>query len=95
LDVRGCEGLFGPGPQIARRLKLRIRSDTCLAASVGVAPNKFLAKLAGDLQKPDGLLVLRPKEPAAFLMLLPVGRLWGVGAKGEQRLHALGVHTVG
>jgi DNA polymerase-4 len=95
LDVCGCERLFGPAPQIARRLKERIRSETGLVASVGVAANKFLAKLAGDLHKPDGLFVLPPEPAAAFLTPLPVGRLWGVGARGEQRLQALGVRTVG
>jgi DNA polymerase-4 len=95
LDVRGCEGLFGPAPAIARRLKERIRAETGLAASVGAAPNKFLAKLASDLHKPDGLLVVPPEQVTAFLKPLPVSRLWGVGARGEQRLHALGVRTVG
>jgi DNA polymerase-4 len=60
-----------------------------------VAPNKFLAKLASDHGKPDGLVVLPPEQVADFLAPLPVGRLWGVGAKGEKRLHALGVRTVG
>jgi DNA polymerase-4 len=95
LDVRGCEGLFGPAPRIARQIKDRVRAETDLPASVGVAPNKFLAKLAGDLGKPDGLVVLAPEQVAGFLAPLPVGRLWGVGARGEQRLHALGIRTVG
>ncbi len=95
LDVRGCEGLFGPAPQIARRIKERVRRETGLVASVGVAPNKFLAKLASDHGKPDGLVVVAPDRVAAFLAPLPVGRLWGVGAKGEKRLQALGVRTVG
>src|SRR4029079_14043420 len=58
LDVRGCEGLFGPAPTLARRLKDRIKTETGLTASVGVAPNKFLAKLASDLGKPDGFVVV-------------------------------------
>jgi DNA polymerase-4 len=95
LDVRGCEGLFGPAPEIARQLKARIKAETGLVASVGVAPNKFLAKLAGDHGKPDGLVILPPERVAAFLAPLPVGRLWGVGARGEQRLHALGLRTLG
>src|SRR5262249_34780062 len=95
LDVRGCERLFGPAPAIGRRLKERIRAETGLVASVGVAPNKFLAKLASDHGKPDGFVVLPPDQVQAFLAALPVGRLWGVGAKGEKRLHALGLHTVG
>jgi DNA polymerase-4 len=95
LDVRGSEHLFGPAPAIARQVKDRVRRETGLVASVGVAANKFLAKLAGDLGKPDGLVVLGPEGVRAFLDPLPVGRLWGVGAKGEQRLHALGLRTIG
>ena len=95
LDVHGCEGLFGPAPQIARKLKDRVKAETDLNVSVGVAPNKFLAKLAGDIGKPDGLVVLAPHQVTGFLTPLPVSRLWGVGAKGEQRLHALGIRTIG
>ena len=95
LDVRGSEGLFGPAPTIARAIKERIRQTTGLIASVGVAPNKFLAKLASDHGKPDGCVVLPADEVAAFLAPLPIGRLWGVGAKGEKRLHSLGVYTIG
>jgi DNA polymerase-4 len=62
---------------------------------VGVATNKFLAKLASDCQKPDGYVVLPPDQVTPFLAPLPVSRLWGVGAKGEKRLHALGIRTVG
>src|SRR6476661_2916783 len=79
LDVRGSEGLFGPAPEIARQIKTRIRAETGLVASVGVAPNKFLAKLASDHGKPDGFVVLPAERVAAFLGPLPVGRVWGVG----------------
>src|SRR5262249_41232451 len=79
LDVRGCEGLFGPAPEIARRIRARVLAETGLTASVGVAPNKFLAKLASDHGKPDGLVVVPPDGVAAFLGPLPVARLWGVG----------------
>jgi DNA polymerase IV len=95
LDVHGCEGLFGPAPDIARQIKVRIKSEVGLTASVGVACNKFMAKLAGDLSKPDGLLVVPAEKVCEFLAPLPVSRLWGVGAKGEKRLHALGFHTIG
>jgi len=95
LDVRGCEGLFGPPPEIARKIKAHIQAETQLIASVGVAPNKFLAKLASDHGKPDGLVVVPADGVAAFLAPLPVGRIWGVGAKGEKRLHALGIQTIG
>jgi DNA polymerase-4 len=95
LDVQGSEGLFGPAPDIARKIKDQIKRETNLIASVGVAPNKFLAKLASDYGKPDGLVVIRASEVATFLAPLPVSRLWGVGARGEKRLHALGIRTVG
>jgi DNA polymerase-4 len=95
LDVHGCEGLFGPAPQIAQALKDRIRTETALIASVGVAPNKFLAKLASDHGKPNGLVVVPPEQVTEFLAPLPVGRIWGIGAKGEKRLHALGIRTIG
>jgi DNA polymerase-4 len=95
LDVHGCEGLFGPAPAIARRIKSRIREETGLVASVGVAGNKFLAKLASDLGKPDGFVVVEPDCVEAVLAPLPVGRIWGVGAKAEKRLHYLGIRTIG
>ena len=95
LDVRGCEGLFGPAAEIARRIKDRIKAETGLVASVGVAPNKFLAKLASDYRKPDGFVVLQPDQVIPFLAPLPVGRIWGVGVKGEKRLATLGVRTIG
>lgn len=95
LDVHGCEGLFGPAAAIARRIKDRIKAETGLTASVGVAPNKFLAKLASDLRKSDGLVIVPADGVADFLAPLPVGRIWGVGAKAEKRLHALGIRTVG
>lgn len=95
LDVRGCEGLFGSAAVIARKIKDRIKTETGLTASVGVAPNKFLAKLASDHGKPDGFVVLPSDQVQTFLAALPVGRIWGVGAKGEKRLHNLGVRTIG
>jgi len=95
LDVRGCESLFGPAPEIAAQLKARIKQETDLVASVGAAPNKFLAKLASDLSKPNGLLVVEPASVAGLLAPLPVNRIWGVGKKGEKRLHELGISTIG
>jgi DNA polymerase-4 len=95
LDVRGCEGLFGTPEAIARQIKTRIRQETDLPASVGVAANKFLAKLASDLRKPDALLVIAPEQVQEILHPLPVSRLWGVGTKAERRLHGLGIRTIG
>lgn len=95
LDVTGCEKLFGDGVSIAERLKREIREELGLTASVGVSFNKFLAKLASDLEKPDGLVVIRPEEVAARLHDLPVSRLWGVGKKSEEQLLRLGLKTIG
>jgi DNA polymerase-4 len=95
LDVRGCEGLFGAAPRMAETIKARILAETGLVASVGVAPNKFLAKLASDFGKPNGLVVVSSDQVRSFLDPLPVGRIWGIGAKSEKRLHALGLRTIG
>src|SRR5271169_4336302 len=95
LDVHGCEGLFGSAPEIGRQIKDRIRNETGLIASVGVAPNKYLAKLASDVGKPDGFVVLEADKVTEFLAPLPVSRIWGVGAKGENRLHDMGIRTIG
>ena len=95
LDVGDCERLFGPAPAIARRIKREIRDELSLVASVGVAPNKFLAKLASDLDKPDGLVVVPADGVEAFLEPLPVGRLWGVGRAAGAVVAGLGVETIG
>ncbi len=95
LDVVGCEALFGPAHEIAAQIKTRVKSETGLTASVGVAPNKFLAKLASDHGKPNGLVVVDSSRISEFLAPLPVGRIWGVGKKAEKRLHALGIETIG
>jgi len=94
LDLTGCEAALGPAPEIARRLKTRIRAETGLTASVGVAPNKFLAKLGSDLEKPDGLLVITEAHKQAVLDPLPIGRIWGVGAATRERFERLGARTV-
>lgn len=95
LDVTGCEQLFGPAPCIARQLIARVQAEIGLTASVGVAPNKFLAKVASDLRKPAGFVVVRPGETEAFLAELPVGRLWGVGPKTAAHLARFGIKTIG
>lgn len=95
LDVTGSQELFGPALEIARRIKARVHAEVGLTASAGVAPNKFLAKIASDLRKPDGLVEVRPDEEASFLRDLPISRLWGVGPKAEAALAALGVRTIG
>lgn len=95
LDVSASARLFGDGTAIARRIKQEIRAELGLVASVGVAPNKFLAKLASDLDKPDGLVIVPVDAIAEFLEPLPVSRLWGVGAVANRGLAELGVHTIG
>lgn len=95
LDVSGSIALFGSGEAMARRLRERIRAEQNLTASVGVAPNKFLAKLASDLRKPDGLVVIEPENIQATLDPLPVSKVYGVGPAAEARLHALGLRTLG
>ena len=95
LDVTGSRALHGTGVEIARRIKARIRDEVGLTASAGVAPNKFVAKIASDLEKPDGLVEVSPGGEAAFLHPLPLRRLWGVGPAAEAELAALGVRTIG
>jgi DNA polymerase IV len=95
LDVTGSARAFGSGEQIARRLKDEVRSELHLTASVGVATSKLVAKIASDLRKPDGLVVVAPGTEAEFLAPLPVRRLWGVGPKLEEQLAKLGVQTIG
>jgi DNA polymerase IV len=95
LDVTGSTGLFGGGEDMAREIKKRIRGRTGLTASVGVSHNKLLAKLGSEMNKPDGLTVIRPEDVHAMLDPLPVGRLFGVGAKTGARLEKEGIFTLG
>lgn len=95
LDLTGTEQLFGPAETAARKIRERIRSETGLTASVGIAPNKFLAKVASDFCKPDGLLFVPADGIRAFLDPLPVERLWGVGTATMRHFTRLGVTTVG
>lgn len=94
LDVTGSRALFGEPEAIARSLRARIRDELRLPASAGVAPVKFVAKIASDLAKPDGLRVVPPGSVVDFLKPLPVSRLWGVGARTHQRLAAVGIETI-
>ncbi len=95
LDVTGSTTLMGPAGQIARDIKTAIKKETGLTASIGVAPNKFLAKIASDLDKPDGFVVVDRNKVESFLAELPISRLWGVGPKTAARLKPFGVHTIG
>ncbi|MBI5584934.1 MAG: DNA polymerase IV [Deltaproteobacteria bacterium] len=95
LDVTGSLRLFGPAEEIARQVKTLVREKTGLTVSAGVAPNKFLAKIASDLEKPDGLTVVSPQGIQDFLDPLAIERLWGVGPATRKELSLLGVATIG
>jgi DNA polymerase-4 len=93
VDLTGTERLHGDATQSARKIKERIWAETSLTCSIGIAPNKFLAKIASDLQKPDGLTIV-PEEVQSFLKDLPVNKLPGVGPKSEEALRGLGIRIV-
>jgi len=95
LDVTGSEPLFGSAREIAVKIKRDIWQETKLVDSVGVAPNKFLAKIASDLKKPDALVVVEANQIQMFLDPLPIGRLWGVGKATNQEFQKMGVQTIG
>ncbi len=94
MDVSGSLGLFGAPESIAETIRRRVHAELCLTCSVGVAPNKFLAKLASDLNKPDGMAVITRDTIRETLDPLPVSRLWGVGPSVERSLHRMGVRTI-
>lgn len=95
LDVTENKTGLSTATRVARAIREAIRSELNLTASAGVAPNKFLAKIASDWRKPDGLFVIQPEDVASFLPPLPVGRLPGVGKVTQTSLEQLGIRTVG
>jgi DNA polymerase-4 len=95
MDVSASERLFGPGSEIAAKIKRRIQEELQLTASVGVAQNKFVAKVASDLKKPDGLVIVNPGCEMEFLAPLAIGRLCGVGKKTEAYLKGMGLQRIG
>jgi len=95
LDVTASERLLGDGPTIARAIKRRVRAELALVASVGIAPIKLAAKIASDIDKPDGLRIVAPDQLLAFLHPLPVTRLWGVGEATREVLATMGLSTIG
>jgi DNA polymerase-4 len=95
LDVSGSTRLFGNSETIGRRIKDRIQRETGLTASVGIAHNKFLAKLASDADKPDGLVTVASDRVHAFLDPMPIARLWGIGKQTAPKLKAQGILTIG
>jgi DNA polymerase-4 len=95
VDASGSRRRLGAAEEVGALVRRRIRDETGLVASVGVATTKFLAKVASDLAKPDGLLTVAPGAEHAFLAALPVSRLWGVGPRTLAKLERIGVHTIG
>jgi DNA polymerase-4 len=95
LDVTGSLRLFGSPERIARLIKDRIRNCFGLTCSIGIAPNKLLAKLASEMEKPDGLTIIRPEETAGVLETLPIEALCGIGRKTHRQLALLGIRTCG
>src|SRR5688500_10541480 len=95
LDVTGSVHLFGPPGAIASEIRRRVRAEIGLAVSVGAATTKHLAKVASQVAKPDGIVVVEPGAEQAFLDPLPVRLLWGVGPVTQERLAASGISTIG
>ena len=94
VDATGTEDLFGPPVELAWRIQRAIREEVALSASVGAAANKYVAKVASDLKKPGGIVVVGPGEERAFLAPLPIERLWFVGPKTSEKLRADGFDTI-
>ena len=95
IDVSGAVHLFGPPAEIGAAIRLRVRAETGLPISVGAARTKHLAKIASQVAKPDGLVVVEPDRELEFLTPLPVGLVWGVGPSTRARLARVGIHTIG
>jgi DNA polymerase-4 len=95
IDVTASQKLFGDGRTIAQRIRREVRKNLDLVASVGVAPTKFIAKIASDIDKPDGLRVVTSDCVLEFLHPLPITRLWGVGRATRARLESMGLNTIG
>ncbi len=94
LDVTGSIGIFGSAEDIGKKIKSEIKDKTGLTASVGIAPNKFLAKLASDLDKPDGFVIISEENKQETLDPLPVSRIWGIGKVTTKELEKYGIHTI-
>jgi len=95
LDVTGSIQLFGSAEQIGQQIKHEIKEELGLIASVGIAPNKFLAKIASDLKKPDGFVIITEDNKQRLLDALPISKIWGIGRVTERALKAIGINTIG
>ncbi len=95
LDITASHHLFGIPKETCIKIKTAIKDKTGLTASLGMAPNKMTAKIASDLEKPDGLVIVNQKDLLNFLHRLPVEKLWGVGKRTQESFKRLGIHTIG
>ena len=93
LDITGTEGLFGPATETAKKLKRKVVSETGLTVSIGMASNKYIAKIASGMSKPDGLFVIAPGDEEKFMRSLPVGKIWGAGDKTQENFKKHGLKT--
>ncbi len=95
MDISGCERLFGGPDKIGLKIKEQIKKTVHLSCSVGIAPNKFLAKIASDMHKPDGLTIVTPDDAMAFVESLPIRKVPGVGKNAHTQLMQIGIQTLG
>jgi len=93
LDITGCEKIHGEPMEIGRKIKQKILETVGLTCSVGIAPLKFLAKIASDIKKPDGLFLIPPEDAQKFIEELPVEKFYGIGAVTAGKMHKLGIHS--
>lgn len=93
LDI--TDSPLGAPLELAKLIKSRIKGELGLTASIGIAPNKLLAKIASDMQKPDGLIIIKQEDVSTALENMPTSKLWGIGPKTEARLRQIGIHTIG
>jgi DNA polymerase-4 len=95
IDLSGTEKLFGDSISVAKEIKRRIKDEVGILCSVGIGPNKLIAKMAANFKKPDGLTLITPEDVQTMLWPLPVRKLFGVGPRMEKKLTLLGIHTIG
>ena len=95
IDIAGCTGILGAPREIALTIKKQVQTETCLTCSVGVAPVRFLAKIASDLDKPDGLTIIHPEQVNRFIDSLAIQKVPGVGKKSTEQLNRIGVRFLG
>ncbi|MBU0571281.1 MAG: DNA polymerase IV [Candidatus Omnitrophica bacterium] len=95
MDISGSYRVFGTPAEMCRKIKNTVKRETGLMASIGLAPNKMTAKIASDLNKPDGFVTVHEKDLLNFLHPMPVSKIWGVGAKTKEALTAVGIRTIG